>query len=92
MALCEVVACDRICPFFPTFIMAQPVLTKFVMTCSCGDSMEFPAKTRDEAVAACKAMMKQDAIDAHMSEKHPGMPSMSEAQCHAMIEKQMVAA
>ena len=67
-------------------------MAKFTMTCSCGDKMDFEGATRDEAVTACKAMMTADAIAAHMAEKHPGMPVMSVADCHAQIERDMVAA
>ncbi len=66
-------------------------MNTFSMTCSCGDKMDFQAETRDEAVAKAKAMMTQEAIDAHMAQKHPGKPSMTQAQCHAMIEKDLVA-
>ena len=64
---------------------------KYSMKCTCGDVMDMEAGTRDEAVAKFKEMMTQDAIDAHMAEKHPGKPSMTMAECHAMIEKEVVA-
>ena len=57
------------------------------MTCSCGHTMEKEAATRDEAVMALKADMTEEAIAAHMAEKHAGEPVMSVADCHAMIEK-----
>ena len=60
---------------------------KYSMKCSCGDVMDVEAGNRKEAVAKFKAMMTQDAINAHMSEKHPGKPVMTMAECHAMIEK-----
>ena len=67
-------------------------MQKFKMTCSCGDVMEVEAADRDAAVAQFKAMMTQDAIDAHMKENHPGKPSMSMADCHSQIEKDVVPA
>ena len=57
------------------------------MTCSCGDTMEMETETREEAVSRFKAMMTEDAINAHMTEKHPGSPVISVADCHAQIEK-----
>ena len=62
------------------------------MTCSCGDTMTVEAADRNGAVAQLKAMMTQEAIDAHMKEKHPDMPSMPMAACHAQIEKDVVPA
>ncbi len=62
------------------------------MTCTCGDTMTVEAANRDEAVAKLKAMMTEDAIKQHMEEKHPGEPLISLADCHKMIEEQVVAA
>ena len=62
------------------------------MTCFCGDVMEVEAADRNGAVAQLKAMMTQEAIDGHMKDKHPGMPGMSVADCHAQIEKDVVSA
>lgn len=67
-------------------------MTSFKMTCSCGDTMTVEAADRNEAVSKFKDMMGEAAIAAHMSEKHPGQPVMSVADCHAMIEKDVVAA
>ena len=67
-------------------------MQKFKMTCSCGDTMTVDASDRNDAVAQFKAMMSQEAINAHMAEKHPGDPVMSMADCHAMIEQQVVPA
>lgn len=52
--------------------------------------MVVDANTREEAVNQVKAMMTQEAINAHMTEKHPGQPAMSMADCHAMIEAHLV--
>ena len=49
--------------------------------------MNMEAADRNNAVQKFKDMMTQDAIDKHMEENHPGQESMTEAQCHAMIEK-----
>ncbi len=67
-------------------------MQKFSMTCSCGDIMSVDAENHDEAVMKMKGMMTQEAINQHMAEKHPGDPVMSMAECHAAIEKDLVAA
>ena len=67
-------------------------MTKFSMTCSCGETMTMEAEDRKEAVEKFKAMMNEDSIKAHMSQKHPGMPVMTVADCHAQIEKDVVPA
>lgn len=54
--------------------------------------MTVDADNRDDAVAQFKGMMTEDAIKAHMAEKHPGDPVMSVADCHAMIEKNVMPA
>ena len=54
--------------------------------------MTVDAEDRDGAVAQFKAMMDEAGIAAHMKEKHPGDPVISVADCHAMIEKQVVEA
>lgn len=66
-------------------------MSQFKMTCSCGDTMTVGANSREEAVAQFKAMMDENAIKAHMAEKHPGEPVMSVADCHAMIERDVAA-
>ena len=60
------------------------------MTCSCGDTMKMDASDRNEAVKKFKAMMTKEMIEKHMKEKHPGQPVMSVADCHAMIEKEVM--
>ena len=60
------------------------------MKCNCGDTMDMEAENRDEAVKKFKDMMTQEAIDAHMADKHPGQPGMTMADCHAMIEKEVM--
>ena len=67
-------------------------MSAFKMTCMCGDTMTVDAADRDGAVAQFKSMMDEAGIAAHMSQKHPGEPVMSVAACHAMIEKEVVAA
>jgi len=54
--------------------------------------MEHEAADRAGAVAFFKGMMTQEAIDAHLKDKHPGMPALSMADCHAQIERDVVAA
>ena len=51
--------------------------------------MSVEAETREEAVSKMKEMMNQEAIDAHMTEKHPDKPTMSVEECHAQIEKDL---
>ncbi len=65
---------------------------KYSMTCSCGDVMDMEAATRDEAVQKLKDMMNEEMLGKHMAEKHPGTPVMSVADCHAMIEKDVMPA
>ena len=62
-------------------------MNKYTMTCSCGHTMEKEAATRDEAVMALKADMTEEAIAAHMAEKHAGEPVPSKAEIDGMIEK-----
>lgn len=64
----------------------------FKMTCSCGDTMTVEAENHDEAISKMKGMMDEAAIAEHMNAKHPGDPVISVAECHAMIEKELVAA
>ena len=64
---------------------------QFSMTCSCGETMPMEGADRAEAVSKFKAMMTDEMIKHHMTEKHPGMPIMSQTECHAMIEKDVVA-
>ena len=64
----------------------------YKMTCSCGDTMDVEGATREEAAGKLKAMMTEEAIAAHMKEHHPGEPVIPVAVCHAMIDKELVAA
>ncbi len=66
-------------------------MQKFSMTCSCGDTFGVEAENREEAVTKMKGMMTQDAIDAHMAEKHPGEATKTMAEVHADIEKGLMA-
>ncbi len=61
---------------------------KFSMTCSCGDVMSVDAENRDEAVMKMKETMTQEAIDAHVAEKHPDM-QLSQADIHAQIDRDL---
>ena len=60
------------------------------MTCPCGDVMDVEAENRAEAITKMQGMMTAEAIAAHMTEKHPGQPVMSVAECHAMIAQDMM--
>ena len=66
-------------------------MNKFSMTCSCGEVMTMDAENREEAVGKFKAMMTAEIIEKHMAEKHAGQPVMSVTDCHAMIDKEVVA-
>jgi len=67
-------------------------MSKFSMTCTCGDTMAVDAENREGAVAQFKTMMDEKGIAAHMGEKHRGQPVISVADCHAQIERDVVAA
>ena len=60
------------------------------MTCTCGDVMSVDAENREEGVMKMKAMMTQDAIDAHCAEKHPDM-KMTKADVDMSIDKDLMA-
>ena len=64
----------------------------FSMTCSCGDPFSIEAENREEAVQKMKDMMTQEAIDQHMSAKHPGEPGKTMAEVHAEIDQKLQAA
>jgi len=61
------------------------------MTCTCGDTMTVDAENREEAVTKFKDIMDEEAIRVHMTEKHPGDPIISVADCHKMIEQTVTA-
>ena len=65
-------------------------MSKFSMTCSCGDVMSVDASSREEAVAQMKGTMNQSAIDAHCAQKHPDM-KLTEAEVHAQIDEKLAA-
>ena len=67
-------------------------MAAFKMSCSCGDTMTVDAADRNGAVMQFKAMMDEAGIVAHMREKHPVQPVMTVEACHAMIERDVVAA
>jgi hypothetical protein len=67
-------------------------MTAFHMTCSCGHDIKVDAADRDQAVAKIQSMMDENAIDAHLKEKHEGEPVPSVAQVHQMIAQNTVAA
>jgi len=61
----------------------------YSMTCSCGDTFSVEAESREEAVRKMKDMMTQEAIDQHMSEKHPKEPGKTMAGVHAEIDQKL---
>jgi len=50
--------------------------------------MSVEAGSREEAVKEMKAMMNQDAIDAHVAEKHPG-ETMTVTEVHRAIDESL---
>ena len=50
--------------------------------------MSVDAQTREEAVSKMQSMMTQDAIDVHMTEKHPGM-SLTQEQVYEEINQKL---
>ena len=62
------------------------------MTCQCGDVMTCDAASREEAVSQLQATMTEDAISAHMAQKHPGEAVPAAAQIHGMIEQNVMLA
>jgi len=66
-------------------------MTKYQMTCTCGDKLDIESSTREEAVSKLQAMMTPEAIDAHFKEKHPGQQAIPVASLHEAIEQAVVA-
>jgi hypothetical protein len=64
-------------------------MTTYQMACSCGNVMKIDAASRDEAVRKLQAMMTADAIQAHMTQKHPGEPALAQTQAHQMIAQNL---
>ena len=64
----------------------------YQMTCSCGQEIKVDAADRQDAVSKIQAMMNEDAIAAHMKEKHPGEPVPPVADVYRMVEAQTAAA
>ena len=62
------------------------------MTCTCGDVMSVQANSREEAVTMLQGQMTQEALDTHMSEKHPGEPVPTLEETHAMIAQNTIQA
>ena len=63
---------------------------KYSFTCTCGHKITVDAATKDEAVTKIQEMMSQDAIGAHMPEKHSGDPVPTKEQSDAMIAQMVV--
>ena len=63
---------------------------KFQMTCACGDKTMIESTDIAAARAELKKRWTQNAIDAHMQDKHMGQPEVAVEQCHAMIDKSLV--
>lgn len=54
--------------------------------------MKVEAANRDEAVTKIKTIMDEKGIADHMGKNHPGQPLISVADCHMMIERDVVPA
>ena len=67
-------------------------MSAFHMTCSCGYDIKVDAKNRTDAVSQIQGMMTEDAIAAHMNEKHQGQPVPPVSVIHQMIAENTVAA
>ena len=66
-------------------------MQNFSMVCTCGDPMSVQAENLDDAKMQMKTMMTQEAIDAHCTEKHPGM-TITKVQMDADIDSKLMAA
>lgn len=60
---------------------------KYSFTCSCGDETTVDAATREEAVQKIKDMMNDEAVAAHMAEKHSGQQAPTKEQVDVQIEQ-----
>lgn len=65
-------------------------MTKYSFTCTCGHKVTADAENKEEAVKKIQDMMGQDAINAHMAEKHPGDPVPTKEQSDQMVEQMVV--
>ncbi len=63
------------------------MIIKYAMTCSCGDIMPVEAESREAAVEMLKAILNQEAVEAHVNEKHTGAEIPSRAEIQEMIEE-----
>ena len=64
-------------------------MSEYSMTCSCGDVMKTEAESREEAVTKLQEIMTEEAIAAHMSEKHPGDDVPTVEQIHGQIAQDL---
>ena len=64
-------------------------MQSYSMTCSCGDELKVDAENREAAVEKLQAIMNEDAIKAHMAEKHPDEEVLTVAQIHDQIEEEL---
>lgn len=64
-------------------------MAMYQMTCSCGDPMSVEAGSREEAVEKLQGTMTEEAIKAHMDEKHAGQPIPSVMEMHADIAQKL---
>jgi hypothetical protein len=67
-------------------------MSAFHMTCSCGHDIKVDAKDRPGAVSKIQEIMTEDAIAAHMKDKHQGELVPPISAIHQMIAQNTVAA
>lgn len=60
---------------------------KFAMKCTCGHVIDVDAPNHEEAVEKIQDIMSEDAIAAHMAEKHVGEPVPTKEQSDMNIEQ-----
>lgn len=61
-------------------------MAKWQSTCTCGDTMDVEASSKEEAIDKTMAMMTPDKVAAHMAEKHAGQAVPSQEETRAGIE------
>ena len=61
-------------------------MAKWQSTCTCGDTMDVEAGSKEEAIDKTMAMMTPDAVAAHMTVKHSGQPVPSLEETRAGVE------
>lgn len=58
---------------------------KFSFKCTCGHLVTVDADSHEDAVKKIQGIMSEEAIAAHMAEKHAGEPVPTKAESDAMV-------